>query len=290
MSWMRRLATIEAEIAAAEARVQHLRPGCEKRIIWAGAPATQTALCVLYVHGFSATGEELRPLPDLVAKGLGANIYYTRLTGHGQDGDALANASLQAWQDDLTDALEVAGIIGQDVVVIGCSTGCTLATLAFAHGASAKAMIHVSPNFGLRVRAVQALLDLPGSRRWAKYVAGQARSFPARNDAHAAFWTLDYPTEAVHVMADAVRAARAADLSKITTPALFCYNSQDQVVHPDDTRRTMARWGAATQTALLKQTDADDEMGHIMAGDIFSPGQTVPLARRILAWLGDDTP
>lgn len=278
------LATIEASLAAQEALVPHLRKGCEKRIVWAGAPAIQTGICVLYIHGFSATGEELRPLPDLVAIGLGANIYYTRLTGHGQDGAAMGQASLAAWQKDVVEALAVAQAIGQEVIVIGCSTGCTLATLAFAQGAKAKAMIHVSPNFGLRHRAVQVLLDLPRSRRWAKYVAGDTRSFASKNAAHAAFWTLEYPTEAVHVTADAVRAARKADLSKITTPALFCFNQQDQVVHPDETKKVIARWGSATETVILEQTPADDEMGHIMAGDIFSSKQTVPLAQRILAW------
>ena len=278
------LATVEATLAAQEALVPHLRKGCEKRIIWADAPAVQTAVCVLYIHGFSATGEELRPLPDLVAQGLGANIFFTRLTGHGQDSAAMGRAGLEAWQKDVTEALEVAQTIGQEVVVIGCSTGCTLATLALAQGAVAKAMIHISPNFGLRHRAVQGLLDLPHSRRWAKYVAGDKRSFPSKNDAHAAFWTLEYPTEAVHVMADAVRAARSADLSKITVPALFCFNPDDQVVHPDDTKRVIGRWGATADIVVLEQTTADDEMGHIMAGDIFSPNQTEPLAKRIMAW------
>jgi esterase/lipase len=278
------LTTIEATLAAQEADVPHLRKGCEKRIVWAGAKATKTAYCVVYLHGFSATGEELRPLPDMIAQGLGANIYFTRLAGHGQDGDAMGRASLQAWQDDVAEAFAVARTIGQEVIVIGCSTGCTLATLAFAEGVAVKAMIHVSPNFGLRHRVVQTLLDLPRSRRWAKYVAGDTRSFTSKSDAHAAFWTLEYPTEAVHVMADAVRAAREADLSKITTPALFCYNPQDQVVHPDNIKHVIAHWGAPTETVVLEQTPADDEMGHIMAGDIFSPNHTAPLAQRILAW------
>jgi esterase/lipase len=247
-------------------------------------PAVQTAIYVLYIHGFSATGEELRPLPDQVAEGLNANIYFTRLTGHGQDSAAMGRASLKAWQRDVTEALAVAQTIGQEVVVIGCSTGCTLATLAFAHGAEAKAMIYISLNFGLRHRAGQGMLDLPHSRRWAKYVAGDKRSFPSKNDAHAAFWTLEYPTEAVHVMSDAMRAARKANFYEITTPALFCFNPEDQVVHPDDTKRVIGRWGAATDTVVLAQTASDDEMGHIMAGDIFSPNQTAPLARRILAW------
>lgn len=276
--------TVAATLAAQEAKVPDLRTGCEKRILWAGQAGTKTPISVLYLHGFSATGEELRPLPDLVARALGANVFFTRLTGHGQNGDAMGRASLQAWQADVAEALQVASIIGDEVIVIGCSTGCTLATLAFAQGARVKGMVHVSPNFGLRHRVAQALLDLPGSRSWSKYVAGHMRSFPAKNPAHAAFWTLEYPTEAVHVMADAVRAARTADLSKIKTPALFCYNDNDQVVHPDEVRKAVARWGAPAEVIKLQQTDADDEMGHIMAGDIFSPAQTAPLAQRIFAW------
>lgn len=278
------LSTLEAHLAAAEARVPHLRAGCEKRIVWAGPAATQTDVAVLYLHGFSATGEELRPLPDLVAQHAGANIYFTRLTGHGQDGDAMASASLAAWMADVEDALDVAHVLGKEVIIIGCSTGCTLATVALAQGAQAKAMILVSPNFGLRHTAAQAVLDLPGSRHWSKYVAGRRRRFTARNDAHAAFWTLEYPTEAVHVMADAVRAARNADLSQIKTPGLFCFNENDQVVHPRETEKIVARWGARADIKRLHQHEDDDDMGHLMAGDIFSPRQTVPLAQYITAW------
>ncbi len=282
---MRDLVTIEQELAASEAQVPHLRPGCEKRIIWAGNDAVQTEFSVVYIHGFSATGEELRPLPDLVANGLGANLFFTRLNGHGQDSDAMGRATLEAWQADVSEAIEVAQTIGRKVVIMGCSTGCTLVTLALARGAQADAVIHVSPNFGLRNKGVQFLLDLPASRHWAKYVAGSERSFTPISDAHKSYWTVQYPTAAVHVMADAVDAARQVDLSKITTPALFCYNCEDQVVHPSEIEKVMAAWGGAKQAIVLVQTPTDDEMGHVMAGDVFSPEQTAPLAAQILSWL-----
>ena len=282
---LRDLATIDADIAASEAKVPNLRKGCEKRIIWAGAVATKTPVSVLYIHGFSATAEEIRPLPDLVAEGLGANIHYTRLNGHGQDGDAMGRATLQAWQDDVAEAIEITQAIGDEIVIIGCSTGCTLATLALAGGAQAKAVVHISPNFGLSHRAVQFLLDMPASRHWSKFIAGKSRSFDPISAAHSAYWTIKYPTAAVHVMADAVRAARHADLSIIKTPALFCYNEKDQVVHPKDTAAVIARWGADVEQINLVQGPNDDDMGHVMVGDIFSPGQTAPLARQILAWV-----
>lgn len=279
------LATIEATLAAAEAQVPNLRAGCERQIIWAGAPATRTRMAVLYVHGFSATGQELRPLPDLVAKALGANLHFTRLTGHGQDSDAMGQATLADWRRDVAEAIAIAQTLGDEVIIIGCSTGCTLATLALAEGVQVKAMVHVSPNFGLRNRVVQRLLDLPAARHWAKYVAGASRKIKPINAGHAAYWTLNVPITAVHVMADAVRAVRKADLAIIQTPALFCFNEADQVVHPDDTRQVIVRWGAETEVVRLAQTPADDAMGHVMAGDIFSPGQTEPLARQVIAWV-----
>ena len=279
------LQTIEAAIAASEAAVPGLRPGCEKQLVWADAPATQTDWAVVFLHGFSASPQELRPLPDLVAAGLGANLYFTRLTGHGQDGDALGKATLDAWLNDVEEALDVAATLGRRILVIGCSTGCTLATIALAQGAQADAMVHVSPNFGLTNRLAQGLLDLPHARRWAHMLAGSERSFPAISDDHAAYWTLRYPTQAVHVMADAVRAARQASVDQIQTPALFCFNENDKVVDPRCTRDVIARWGGPTVAYQITQTDDDDAMGHIMVGDVFSPRQTEPAARRILDWI-----
>lgn len=279
------IATIEAELAEAEAQVPNLRPGCEKRIRWHDAAAVQTDLAIVYLHGFSASAEELRPLPDLVADAFGANLFFTRLAGHGQDGAAMGRATLAAWKADVVEAVAVGKTIGKDVIIMGCSTGCTLATVALAEGADVKAVVHVSPNFGLRNRAAQFLLDLPASRRWAKYVAGATRRFEPISEAHQKYWTTEYPTAAVHVMADAVRAARAVNLSSIETPALFCFNPEDQVVHAAHINKVLSAWGGPTERVLLRQTPEDDAMGHVMAGDIFSPGQTLPLAEQIIAWL-----
>lgn len=276
---------IEAQIAAEEAQVPALRRGCARRIIWAGEPAAKTKQVLLYIHGFSASPEELRPLPDLVARGLGANLYFMRLTGHGQDGAAMATATLDAWQQDVADAVAVARALGDEVILMGCSTGCTLATLALAEGLEAKAVIHISPNFGLRNRAAQIVMDMPFSQHWGHLLAGKTRSFDVISDAHAAYWTTEYPTAAVHPMGDAVRAVRRADLGQVRVPAFFAYNADDQVVHDADIRDVMRRWGGPVKKLLLQKGPKDDPMGHVMAGDIFSPQQTAPLAEHILAWV-----
>ena len=105
--------------------------GQQKEIVWAN-PATKakTPMAIVYVHGFSASKWEVRPLPDKVAAALGANLFYTRLTGHGQDGAAMAEGSVNAWINDYAEAIAIGRAIGDKVVVIGTSTGASLATWA----------------------------------------------------------------------------------------------------------------------------------------------------------------
>lgn len=275
---------LDGWLAEREAAVGGVRERCEKQIVWAGPPAKKP-LCIVYVHGFSATAAEVRPLPDLVAKALGANLYFTRLTGHGQDGGAMGRARLPDWEADVAEALQIGAALGDEVIVMGCSTGCTLLTTALARGARAKGIIHLSPNYGLRHRLAQLLLDLPGVRYWGPLVAGRERSFDAESDEHAALWTLKYDTQAVFTMGDAVRASLASAIEAIQTPAYFAFNEGDQVVSPKRIRKVIARWAGPVTKDILVQGPTDDKMGHVMAGDVFSPAQTAPLADRIIAWV-----
>lgn len=276
---------IAAKLAAAEGKVAGIRVGCEKQIVWAGAQGAKTRQVVVYIHGFVASPGELRPVPDLVAKALGANLFFTRLDGHGLDGAAMAVTSFAAWQADLDEAFSVAAALGDEVILMGCSTGCTLIADALARGHQAKAAVLVSPNFGLRNRVNQLLLEMPFSRHWSFLVAGKTQVNEVLNPDHARFWTTSYPTVALYPVIDAMRAVRRADLSKVTTPAMVAMNENDQVVRPAAMRRTMARWGGAVTHLPVVISPECDALGHVIAGDVYSPKQTAPMAEKIVAWL-----
>jgi hypothetical protein len=76
-------------------------------------------------------------------------------------------------------------------------------------------------------------------------------------------------------------------IERVQVPAYFAFGETDQVVSPLKTHKMMARWGGAVREDILVQGPPDDEMGHIMAGDVFSPNQTAPLAQRIIDWARD---
>ncbi|GHE03637.1 hypothetical protein U879_01180 [Defluviimonas sp. 20V17] len=277
---------LDAYLARREARFADIAPGVQKRILWAGAAGARTDLSVVYIHGFSATCEEIRPVPDQVAQALGANLFYTRLAGHGLGGAALAGATSGQWMDDLAEALAIAGRIGRKVLVIATSTGATLAALGATDprlSTQIRGLVMISPNFRIRNPAAM-LLTLPFAPTWLPRLAGRDRAFPARHPRQATYWTLRYPTAALFPMAALVAQAARQDFAAARQPALFIYAPADRVVDQRRTARVAARWGGPSQEAQRVMGPGDDPDSHVIAGDILSPGQTEDTARLIIGW------
>lgn len=275
------LGELDGWLAAREAEVPKLREGCAKRVAWA-RPGERTPVSLVYVHGFSASGREVSPLPERVAEGLGANLFLTRLAGHGQDGGAMGEATLRGWRADMAEAFAIGRHLGGRVLVMACSTGCTLVTLALAQGAPAAGAILLSPNFGLASRRIQLLLDLPVVGTVVPRLMRGTRGEPALGEA-AGIWTQGWPARALIPMAAALRAVRRSPLDHIRAPALFAFSDADQVVDAVQTRAVMRRWGAPVAHLSLAPTPGGDPMNHVPAGAL-NPGGTEPLVRASLAW------
>ncbi len=278
-----------AYLAGQEAQVSDIIPGTQKRIIWAAEPGAATPISLLYVHGFSATSEEIRPVPDRLAADLGANLVYTRLQGHGRSApDAMAEGTVAGWMRDLAEGLAVARATGERVIVIATSTGGTLVAGAQVVPGlmdDVAGVILVSPNFGLNT-GVEPMLTLPAARYWVPLIAGQRRSFEPRNDGQAEFWTTDYPSTAVFPMAALVKAVREINYEQTSVPALFAFSAADQVVRPDITTQIMADWGGPTaRFDPGEMTAADDPLAHVIAGDIMSPSKTEATVTAMRAWI-----
>jgi pimeloyl-ACP methyl ester carboxylesterase len=267
---------VQAYFDQSEAAFSDIRPDSNKRVIWANEPEVKTPLSIVYFHGFSASSEEIRPVPDNVAAALGANLVYTRFQGHGRDGDAMAEATASNWMNDAVEALAVARAVGDKVIILTTSTGGTIAALALHEPElqnDVAGVVFVSPNFGINNPAA-GVLPLPAARYWVPLVAGETRKFDPLNDGQAAHWTTTYPTVATLPMAAAVKAAVARDYSEVRVPALFQYAQNDRVVVAQATDRIAAQWGGPGTIVRPQLDDGDDPFFHVIAGDIMSPGQT----------------
>ena len=285
----------DATLAREEADVPNLRANAAKEIVWAyPASRARTPLAIVYVHGFSASKAEVRPLADEVARALGANLFYTRLTGHGRDPAALEQTSVNDWLNDLAEATAIGRTIGNRVIVIGTSTGGTLATLGATLARSnpglmkdVAGLVLISPNFGVQSRW-GFLLDMPFAREVLPYIGGSTRAFEPLNEAMDENWTTTYPIGALAPMAALIRASLNANIARITIPVLTLFSPADKIVDPAMTEAVMTRWGAPHE--VVEVPVSGDPSNHILAGDIVSPQTTQSLAIRIVEWIGSLRP
>ncbi|MGH1576313.1 alpha/beta hydrolase [Planktotalea sp.] len=277
---------VDAYFTRAEAPFEDIVKGAEKRIIWAAEKGARAAVSVVYIHGFSATSEEIRPVPDNLAQALGANLVFTRLAGHGRSSEAMAGPTAGDWMRDTLEAIAIGRAIGDKVLLVSTSTGGTLvAAAAFRDDAmrDVAGVIFVSPNFAINSPA-SAVLTWPAVRWWGPIVAGGERSFASVNDDHNKYWTSTYPTVALMPMAALVKAVDALDFTQIKVPALFMISDQDKVVSPEKNRAVAEEWGGAAELMVLELNDDDDPYRHVIAGDILSPGQTRIASQAMIDW------
>ena len=280
------LRQIEQRIAMAESRITDIRPGLEKSIIWAGAPHQRTRYAIVYIHGFSASKEELRPVPDRIAVALGANIFYTRLTGHGRTAEAMREGSVAAWMQDLAETFQIGSMIGDKVIIISCSTGGTLVAAGMARGIFSEQLVSTvffAPNFGLQDQ-MAPLLTLPLARYWAPLVGGEMQTNNPRNQLHARYWTTSYPTISLIPMMQLIDMVDNADLRTSSVPALFYFSPDDKVVDPQKTENFIARWRGPKEIMRINGNDSEDELNHLITGQVVSPSQVKRAADAVINW------
>jgi esterase/lipase len=279
------LAELDDWLRRSEQAQPGIRAGTEKTVHWAAQPGQRTLWSVVYIHGFGASRLETAPLAEQVAQGLGANLFETRLTGHGRDGQAMAQARAQDWLADTLEAARIGHMLGERMLIISCSTGSTLASWLGLQpqGQQVAAQVFISPNFGPKDARSEWLLG-PWGEQIAYAVAGQSYGQVSENPRERQGWTAPYPTRAIFPMMTLVDKVRRSPLEQFSTPLLVFYSAADQRVEPAHTLAAFARIGSPHKT-LQRVDDSDSRSQHVLAGDILAPKTTAALVARVLQWV-----
>ena len=259
-------------LEAQEGRVSRLIEGNAAHIQWADeAHPSQTDLCFLYLHGFSATWKETAPLTARLAAQRGANVVQGRLAGHGEGSDGML-APAEHWLQSVTDHFDIATRLGKKVVIVATSTGCTLTTYLVNQPAMAEkihACIFMSPNFRIK-SPFGFLLTWPFSNQWIHLILGRERSWEAISEEQAKAWTNKYSTLALIEMQKTVDYAANLDYGRFTTPLAMMYMRNDTTIHPESAIKVFNQWGARSKTLIRVEPEGDAEE-HVFVGDIVAP-------------------
>jgi len=276
---------LDAWLAGGEAAFSDITPRTEKTIVWATAKKTRTPVSLIYLHGYSATRQEISPVMENVAARLGANLYLTRLKGHGRTGQAMAEASMADWLTDAREALTIGHRLGERVVIVGTSTGGTLATWLASRpwATDVSALVLISPNFGPKDPKAK-LLTLPGRELFVPLVAGDERSWEPHNDEQARYWTHSYPIQALYPMMDLVSLVDGMDLSALAVPTLVMSSPDDAVISFDRVAERFEELGGQPKE-LVEVMNSADPSDHVLAGRVLSPGTVDETVERILGFV-----
>ena len=218
-----------------------LKPDNEARIIWLNdSIKDKTDYAVVYLHGFSASQEEGDPVHYQFAKKFGCNLYLSRLAEHGIDtSEAMANLTADKLWNSAKEAYAIGKQLGKKVILMGTSTGGTLALKLAAEYPEISSLILLSPNI-----AINDPLAWIANNHWGLQIAHLVKGKYNITDDSAAlekqYWYNKYRMESITEMQELLETTmKASVFEKIKQPVLLLYYYKDEE-HQDKTVKVSA--------------------------------------------------
>lgn len=265
---------LEQFIADKERR-HHLKPGTEAKIIWVDdSLRNQTEYSLVYLHGFSASHHEGFPLHRNLARAFGCNLYLARLHQHGIDTtDALYHFSAEGFYRSALEALAIGQRIGQKVILVSTSTGCTAALKMASEHPQVHALINLSPN--VRINDPFAfLLNDPWGSEMAHLAMGGDFRYVDGGPEYAKYWNDKYRTEALVELQQLIETTMTREtFEQITQPVFNGYYFKDDENQDPVVKVSAIRWMhelLSTPDSLKREYAFADAGNHVLASPIKS--------------------
>lgn len=191
------LTKLQNSISEKERLNTKIKANNEAQILWYDSIPRKTEYSILYLHGWSASHEEGAPLHRELGQRYGANVYLPRLEGHGiQEEQAMLHLTATDYFESAKEALAVAKQIGDKVIVMGTSTGGTLALYLAQGDKDIAGLLLYSPN--IRIYDPSAfLLSGPWGLEIAKTIMDSDFYESEADSLKRSYWTTKYRVEAL---------------------------------------------------------------------------------------------
>jgi len=273
----------------ANEELHKLKPNNEARIVWANDSLRQkTDYSIVYLHGFSASQQEGYPVHRDIAKKFGCNLYLSRLAEHGIDTvDQLINLTADKLWESSEQALAIGQQIGKKVILMGTSTGGTLALqLAASYPDDVAALVLLSPNIAINDPNAWLLND-PWGLRIARMVKNS--DYIISDDdrpEYKQYWNKPYRLEAAVQLEELLETSmRKRTFRKVKQPLLLLYYFKDPV-HQDSVVKVSAMLRmfnqVGTATELKRKVAIPNAGNHVLGSSLKSndvPGVEIQIEK-----------
>lgn len=267
--------SIDAFVGLLEAK-HSIKPDNQARVVWANDSAhTKTAYAIVYLHGFSASQEEGNPVHRNLAKQFGANLYLARLSAHGIDtSDALLNMTATSLWETAKEAYAIGKQLGEKVIIMGTSTGCTLALQLAAAYPEIAGLILLSPNIAINDPNAW-ITNNPWGLQIARLVkGGKMNIIPNKTDEYKKYWNQTYRLEAVTELQELLETTmNKKTFEKIQQPLLTLYyykneKEQDPVVKVSAMKKMFEE--VSTPAGMKRMIPIPNAGSHVLGSPIQS--------------------
>ncbi|HEY8399362.1 MAG TPA: alpha/beta hydrolase [Flavihumibacter sp.] len=268
-----------------------LKPDNEARIIWNNDSLKQaTEYAIVYLHGFSASWFEGAPTHQHAAKAIGANLYLSRLAEHGIDtSEALVNLTPDNYWESAKEALAIGKQLGRKVILMGTSTGGTLALqLAATYPDDVYALVLLSPNIAINDPNAW-LLNNPWGLQIARTVLGSDyRVSSDTRETYKQYWNSRYRLEAAVALEELLETTMTRETFRnVKQPLLLLYyykneDEQDDVVSVSAMREMFQQLGTPEN---LRKEKAMPLTGDHVIGSPFKSKDAEGVEREVIEWL-----
>ena len=263
------------EYVKEEESKHRIKPDNEARIIWFNDSARSTTeYVVVYLHGFSASQEEGDPVHYEFAQKFGCNLYLSRLSDHGIDtteplpfltADRLWNSAKRAYA--------IGKRLGRKIILVGTSTGGSLALRLAAEYPDIAGLILLSPNIAINDPNAW-LLNNHWGLQIARMVKGKYNTARDTSVIYAQYWNYKYRMEAAVELEEFLESSMKESIfRKVNQPLLMLYyykdeDHQDEVVRVSAMKRMFRQ--VSTPVSLKKEIAIASAGDHVIGSYIKS--------------------
>ncbi len=219
---------LDSLIAEKESKVAFLKEDNQARIVWYDSLKQKTKYSLVYLHGYTASQGEGHPVHQNLAQKFHANLYLARLKDHGIAAkEAFKELTPQELLNDAKEAIAIGKIIGENVIVVSCSTGGTLSIILATEDTDIHSLVLLSPNINVYDSKAQMLTG-----PWGKQLLFNSFGEYRKSSNTQKYWSNEYHLNGLITLQYLLeKTMKDENFKKLTLPIYMGYyykNDQEQ--------------------------------------------------------------
>ena len=285
---------IDAYLEKKESEVSDIYPYAEKTVLWKNSKKNRTKYSIVFIHGFTTTGYQSKEFLNKLSSELDANLFMTRLSGHGVPYEGTKQMQIDKIMYDVSEAIIIGEKIGENVILVGHSLGGALSMLAADDEVLSKkidTLVLFAPgnsgfsSFAFTNILISSLVDRTGSLCW--LIDCNPRSFMELPDDEKweNYFATDFDTNIFYQIARIPFATDSISYETISTSALVFYDENDRLVNASKLKSNFKKWAAKNKIVSVETLETD--RGRHMFPSISNPHLDQMFLDEIKNWVSD---